>query len=149
VPAGFSIVVDDAMPNALLLEPAGGWRASSEARRSYGNSSVVALVDGRKKTATFLADIAGPGKYELLVWFVNSSADFRSTVVPVFVNTSSGWVRASVDQVNGPTDFNSLGVFDLPAGNRLPVVMISTEGLPPSPTMCVSVDALKLVRQPD
>jgi hypothetical protein len=54
-----------------------------------------------------------------------------------------------VDQVNGPTDFNSLGVFDLPAGNRLPVVMISTEGLPPSPTMCVSVDALKLVRQPD
>lgn len=147
---GNPIIVDDADNEALILQPPGAWGPSTETRRSYASSSRIARVDGTVYTATFVADIPESGTYELFLYWINSGASFRFNAVPVTIHAAAGAVRMTVDQVRSGTAFQSIGKFQLREGTRLPVITMTTEGVPAGPsTMYVSVDALKLVRVAD
>ena len=149
VEAGFEIIVDDLTPGGLVLAPPAGWRESAEADRSYGGSSKVALADGQAKTATFVTDIPQTGKYEVSLYWTTAVETLRSSSVPVAVHDVAGWKSLTVSQVGTQTGFNSLGTYHLEAGKGREVVRISTEGVPPSTTVHVAVDAMKLVKVAD
>jgi hypothetical protein len=141
------ILVDDkAPPDGIALDPPNGWISSNNPMDSYDGSSLVAVVDGKVKTATFKADIPEDGQYEIFLWWVASKSDFRSAEVPATVMAATGPVSVKLDQTQNNKMFNSIGTYSLKAGKGVPVVKISTEGLPPGPTMNVSVDAMKLVK---
>lgn len=146
VTPGYQIILDDADKGAVILQPPDGWRQSTETRRSYASSSVIAPVDGTVCTATFLADIPETGNYEVLLYWINSGASFRSSAVPVTVHSATGSVRLTTDQVRSGATFQSIGKFQFREGTRIPVVTVSTEGVPTGALMHVSVDALKLLR---
>lgn len=144
--AASEVVVDDQDPGALILLPdAAAWRASAEPLRSFKNHSLIALCDGKEKSATFLGSIPESGRYQVLLRWVTSGMDFRADKVPVYIHTSKGLVKVEVSQVRTPDDFMVIGVYDFAAGNRKPLVSVSTEGIAPGATRFVSVDALKLV----
>lgn len=140
------IIVDDKSADGLALEPRSGWENSVNFTDSYEQSSLVAKADGKVKTATFKADIPEDGQYEVFVWYVASNKEFRSSAVPVTVFAADGPQKLTIDQTRNNRQFNSLGTFNFKAGQKVPVVMISTEGISPNPTMSVSVDAIKLVK---
>jgi hypothetical protein len=97
---------------------------------------------------TFLADIPEDGRYEISMWYVVSNQTMRSSSVPVTVNTAEGPQRVQVDQVNPDLrrSFVPIGTFELKAGQKVPVVTVSTEGLPAEGTIYVSADAIRLVK---
>jgi hypothetical protein len=140
------IVVDDSTPGGIVTEPAGAWQPSRNPMDSYLNSSLIAIADGRPKTATFKATVTEEADYEIFLWWVSSNREFRSAAVPVTVYTATGPVTISVDQTVGNRMFNSIGVYRLKVGEAQPVVSVSTEGVPAGPTINVSVDAMKLVK---
>jgi hypothetical protein len=140
------IIVDDKMADKLELEPANGWQTSANALDSYEGSSLVAAVDGRKKTATFVADVPEDGEYEVFLWWVASNKEFRPSEVPVTVNAATGSTKVVVDQTANNRMFNSIGKFQFKAGPGQKIVTISTEGVASGPTVNLSVDALKLVK---
>lgn len=140
------IVVDDSAPEGIVLEPQGQWQPSRNPMDSYLGSSMIAVVDGKTKTATFKATVPEEGDYEVFLWWVASNREFRSSSVPVTVFTATGPVKATIDQTTGNRMFNSIGTFRLKAAQNQPVVSISTEGVPQGPSMNVSIDAVKLVK---
>jgi hypothetical protein len=140
------IEVDDSMPGALVLDPPNAWLPSHNPVDSFHQSSLVATVDGKKKTATFVANIPEDGEYEVYLWWVASNPDFRSSAVPVTVNAASGPAKTTIDQTKNGRQWNSIGTYTFKAGQAQQILTISTEGLPTGPTMNVSVDAMKLVK---
>lgn len=148
--AGEGIVIDDKTPGAITVEPAGAWENSVNLSESYEQSSLYARADGTRKTATFTADVPAAGEYEIFMWWVASNKQFRSASVPVIVQTASGPQTVTVDQTNTQSArrWNSIGRFQLAAGEDVPVVTVSTEGINPgdSGSVSVSVDAVKLVK---
>jgi hypothetical protein len=142
------IIIDDAVTGAVQLDPPGAWQPSRNPTESYQSASVIAAVDGRPKTATFHANIPEDGQYEIFLWWVASNRDFRSNSVPVTVHAATGTERVTVDQTAGAKQWNSIGAFQFKAGQQVPVVTISTEGVQPGPSINVSADAVKLVKVP-
>jgi serine/threonine-protein kinase len=143
--ASGEIIVDGA-PGTLQLEPAAGWRISSETRDSFNGGSVVAQVTGELRKATFLADVPRDGRYQVYLYWISRTEQLRSAAVPVTVQTMTGPINITVDQVNTPTGFNLIGTYNLKAGSKQPVVTISTAGVTnESGSVHVSADALKLV----
>lgn len=141
------IIVDDSTPGAVIFEPKeDAWQAALDAGDSYNGQSRVASADGKKKTATFLADVPETGRYELYLWYVANDKGFRSPSVTVIVNTANGPAKASIDQTKGGKQFTLVGTYDLKQGKAVPVATISTEGIPADPKVYVSADAMKLVK---
>lgn len=140
------IVVDDKTPDGMKLEPPNGWQPSVNVADSYDGSSLVAAVDGTTKKATFQADIPEDGNYDVYLWWVPSGSAFRSAAVPVTINTASGPQSTTVDQTKGQKQFTKVGTYQLKAGQKVPVLTISTEGIAAGQTLNVSIDALKLVK---
>jgi hypothetical protein len=141
-----AIVVDDKTPGALELDPPTGWQPSVNVADSYEGSSIVAAVGVEKRSATFKADIPEAGEYEVSLWWVASSSQFRSSAVPVIINTADGPVKTTVNQTTGANTFNVIGKYKFNAGPNQPILTITTEGIEPGPTLNVSVDAVKLVK---
>jgi hypothetical protein len=56
-----------------------------------------------------------------------------------------GEAKTTVDQTQGNAQFNSLGMYNLKAGERQPVLTISNEEINKLDRGYVSVDAMKLV----
>jgi hypothetical protein len=140
------IVVDDKTPDGLVLDPPAAWQASANATDSYERSSLIAGVQGQPKSATFKATVPADGEYEIFLWWVASSKDFRSASVPVKVFTAQGEKPVTIDQTTNNKQWVSIGTFPLKAGAGEKIVTISTEGVTAGPTMNVSVDAMKLVK---
>jgi hypothetical protein len=140
--------VDDAMPGAIRQDPPGSWSPSVNVADSYEGGSLIAKADGTPRKLTFLADIPEDGRYEISMWYVVSNQTMRSSSVPVTVNTAEGPQRVQVDQVNPDLrrSFVPIGTFELKAGQKVPVVTVSTEGLPAEGTIYVSADAIRLVK---
>jgi hypothetical protein len=146
--AGIAIIVDDSMPGAIRQDPPGSWSPSVNVADSYEGGSLIAKADGTARTVTFLADIPEDGRYEISMWYVISNQTMRSQSVPVTVQAAEGAQRVQVDQVNPALrrTFVPVGTFDLKAGQKVPVLTISTEGLPAEGTIYVSADAIRLVK---
>jgi hypothetical protein len=115
---------------------------------SYQGGSLIAKADGTARKVTFLADIPADGRYEVALWYVVSNQTMRSIEVPVKVYSADGEKRVTVDQVNPVLrrTFVPVGTFDFKAGQKVPVIAVTTEGLPAQGTIYVSVDAVRLVR---
>lgn len=145
---GNELILDDATPGVLKLEPASAW-AAAPAQGSHGNSSVLGVADGTPKSATFTADILEQGEYDVFLWWLPADVASRSNKVLCTIYTTSGPFRGTLDQTGSPSSaaFFPVGHYTLPAGKALPIVSISTEGLAPNPALMVSVDALKLVKR--
>lgn len=143
------IIADDKIAESVVAEPPAGWENSVNLTDSYEQSSLIARVDGSVKKATFYAAVPADGDYEIFLWWVQSNKQFRSDKVPVTINAAAGPQKVAVDQTDPQSSkkWNSLGKFTLKAGQREPVITVSTEGLEPGPTISVSVDAMKLVKQ--
>jgi hypothetical protein len=143
-----SIIADDKTPNISVV-PQQGWENSVNLTDSYQQSSLIARVDGTVKKATFYADVPADGEYEVFLWWVQSNKQFRSDKVPVTIDAANGPQKVSVDQTDPQSakKWNSIGKFQLKAGTHQPIVTLSTEGLEPGPTVSVSADAMKLVKQ--
>lgn len=143
------IIADDKIPTSIAVTPPQGWENSVNLTDSYQQSSLIARVDGTVKKATFYADVPADGEYEIFLWWVQSNKQFRSDKVPVTVDASNGTQKVTVDQTDPQTAkrWNSIGKFLLKAGAHQPIVTLSTEGLEPGPTVSVSADAMKLVKQ--
>ena len=150
VPAGpaTEIIVDDKTPGALTLTPADAWTPSASTADSHDGSSLMATVAaGQPKTATFNATIPADGQYQVSLWWVGGAPEFRSNSVPVTVNTATGPQAATIDQTKSG-QWNVLGTYSLKAGQNVPVVTVSTDGIAPQgSTVSVSVDALRLTPQ--
>lgn len=140
------IEVDDSTPGGLVTEPANAWLPSHNPIDSYNGSSLVATVDGKTKTASFVANVPEDGEYEVYLWWVAANPDFRSNAVPVTINTASGPVKATIDQTKNGRQWNLVGSYAFKAGQQQKVVTLSTEGIPAGTTMNVSVDAMKMVK---
>lgn len=140
------IIVDDRTPGAVTFEPADAWQPALDAGDSYNGQSMVAAADGKKKSATFLADIPETGRYELYLWYVASDKGFRSASVPVIIDTANGPAKATIDQTKGGKQFTLVGTYDLKQGKAVPVAKISTDGVPADPKVYISADAMKLVK---
>lgn len=138
--------MDDKTPGAIELDPPTGWQPSVNVADSYEGSSIVTAVGAEKRSATFVADIPEAGEYEVSMWWVASSSQFRSAVVPVVINTADGPVKTTVNQTSGGNTFNVLGKYKFAAGPKQKILTITTEGIEPGPTLNVSVDAIKLVK---
>jgi hypothetical protein len=154
VPAGAAgdaggIVADDKTPNAISVVPPQGWENSVNLTDSFEQSSLIARVDGTVKKATFYADVPADGEYEIFLWWVQSNKQFRSDKVPVTIDAANGPQKITVDQTDPQSakKWNSVGKFQLKAGTHQPIITLSTEGLEPGPTVSVSADAMKLVKQ--
>ncbi|MGI8905442.1 MAG: hypothetical protein ACR2IE_03005 [Candidatus Sumerlaeaceae bacterium] len=143
------IIADDKIPTSVSVDPPQAWENSVNLTESYQQSSLIGRVDGTIKRATFYADVPEDGEYEIFVWWVQSNKQFRSDKVPVTVDAAAGPQKLSVDQSDPSSAkrWNSIGKFTLKAGQHQPVVTLSTEGVEPGPTVSVSVDAMKLVKQ--
>lgn len=145
------IVIDNGTAGAVTLEPATGWEQSQDTAGSFQGTSVIATVDPAvAKKAVFHANIPADGAYEVSVWYLPGATQFRSATVPVTVNTAVGEQKVNLDQTDSSAagKWKSLGVFDFKAGQNVNVLTISTEGIQPaSPSVSVSVDAVKLVPQ--
>lgn len=137
------IVVDDQTPGGLTTEPAEAWMPSASTE-SYGDSSLIANVEpGVVKTATFNATIPADGLYRVELAFVGA-AQFRSDAVPVTINTATGPQQIMVDQTK-TGQWHGLGNFQLKAGQNVPVVTLTTEGLDGAGSnVSVSADAVRL-----
>lgn len=147
---GFSngeLILDDATPGALKLQPTSGWM-STATPGSYKESSLLASVDGTLKTATFYADVPEEGEYDVSLWWVPANAPMRSSKTICTIFTTTGPFRGTLDQTGSPGSggFFPVGHYTLPAGQQIPIAAISTEGLSGGPASMVSVDALKLVK---
>ncbi len=62
--------------------------------------------------------------------------------------TTTGPFRGTLDQTgsSGSGSFFPIGHYTLPAGKHMPIVSISTEGMPASSSQMVSVDALRVTK---
>lgn len=137
------IVVDDKTPGGLTTAPEGAWMPSASTE-SYGDSSLIANVEpGVAKTATFNATIPADGLYRVELAFVGAP-QFRADAVPVTITTATGPQQIKVDQTQ-PGQWHSLGNFQLKAGQNVPVVTLTTEGLDGAGSnVSVSADAVRL-----
>ena len=142
------VLVDDKVPGALTLEPAGAWTPSANSTESHEGSSMIAkVVPGQVAKATFNASVPADGQYEVALWYVGGTPQFRSASVPVTVNTATGPQQATIDQTKGG-QWTVIGTYALKAGQNVPVVTISTEGMTPQgDAISVSADALRLTPQ--
>jgi hypothetical protein len=142
------IIVDDETPGGVTFLPDASWTPSAATADSHQGGSRMATVEpGVAKTATFNATIPTDGQYEVALWWVPGTAQFRATSVPVTVNTATGPQQVNIDQTQSG-QWKSLGVFAFKAGQNVPVVTVSTEGITPQgETVSVSVDAMRLTPQ--
>src|SRR5690606_34808556 len=123
------ITVDDKTPGGLTLSPADGWTPSASTGDSHeGGSLLATVVAGQPKTATFNASIPADGQYEVALWWVGGAPQFRANSVPVTINTATGPQTVNIDQT-AAGQWKSVGTFQLKAGQNVPVVTVSTDGV--------------------
>lgn len=141
------VIVDATTPNGLTLTPQDAWTPSADPD-APANSSLIARVEpGQVKTATFNATIPADGVYQISLRYF-ATEQFRSNAVPVTINTATGPQQTTIDQTQGG-DWHTLGTYALKAGENVPVVTLSTEGLEGAGSnISVSAGAMRLVPQP-
>jgi hypothetical protein len=141
-----AIIVDNDTPGAVVQEPQMSWVKSTDSRTAYGNSSLTTILTNPQIIkATFLATIPQDGNYEIYLWWVASTERYRSKRVPVSVHTMDGDVNLTIDETANGGRFNSIGQFNLKAGERERIVTISNEGINKLDRGYVSADAVKIV----
>jgi hypothetical protein len=147
-PAPASVITaDDATPGAVTLEPAEAWNPAAATDSFDGSSKMATVVAGQPKKATFNASIPADGQYEVSLYWVSGTPQFRSPNVPVTINTATGPQQRTIDQTK-PGNWFSLGTYQFKAGTNQPILTISTDGISPeSGTVSVSVDAMRLTPQ--
>jgi hypothetical protein len=141
-----AIIVDNEDPGAIVQQPELSWVKSTDATSAYGNNSLTTILrNPQTVSVTFLATIPQDGNYEISLWWVASTERYRSKRVPVTVHTMDGDVKLTIDQTTGNAQFNSIGRFNLKAGEREPIVTISNEGINKLDRGYISADAVKIV----
>ena len=147
-PSAGEIVLDDMTPGTLQLEPPDGWQASVNVADSYEGASKFASAGGTPKKASFISNAPIQGEYELFMWWVPSNDQFRSSAVPVTINTASGPEKATLNQTDRTLlrTWVPVGKYNFKLGPNEKIVTVSTEGIQAGATVAVSVDALKLVK---
>jgi hypothetical protein len=141
-----AIIVDNEDPGAIVQQPELSWVKSTDATSAYGNNSLTTILrNPQTVSVTFLATIPQDGNYEISLWWVASTERYRSKRVPVTVHTMDGDVKLTIDQTTGNAQFNSIGRFNLKAGEREPIVTISNEGINKLDRGYISADAIKIV----
>ncbi len=143
------IIVDDKTPGGITLSPAADWTQSASTTDSYEGGSVMAQVNpAAVKTATFNASIPADGAFEVALWWIGGTPQFRSASVPVTVNTATGPQQTTINQTQSG-QWQVLGTYQFKAGQGVPVLTVSTEGVtaPQGANVSVSVDAMRLTPQ--
>ncbi len=92
----------------------GGWTTSGSAGYNGGTYRFANMGDAA--TATWTADLAEAGDYEVFVWYVPGSN--RATSAKYDLSTSSGTQNAYISQVTGGYTWDSLGTFHFNAGSN-------------------------------
>jgi hypothetical protein len=140
------IIVDNDNKDLTLQEPELTWVESLNAQDSFGKNGYITILRNPQTVKfTYMANIPEDGSYEVFLWWTASTERYRSARVPVTVYTMDGEAKTTVDQTQGNAQFNSLGMYNLKAGERQPVLTISNEEINKLDRGYVSVDAMKLV----
>ncbi len=116
-----SVTVDNASTGFSVT---GTWSTASSSTDKYGADyryhSTAAVTDA----ATFTANLATSGTYEISVWWPQGAN--RSTSAPFVVNHSSGSTTVTKNQQTGGGTWQSLGTFNLNAGSNTVKLNCST-----------------------
>lgn len=141
------ILVDGTTPGGLTLTPQDAWKPSANPDAPANSSYIAQVEPGQVKTAAFNATIPADGVYEISLRYF-ATPQFRSNAVPVTINTATGPQQTTIDQTQGG-EWHTLGTYALKAGQNVPVVTLSTEGLEGTGSnISVSAGAMRLVPQP-
>ena len=112
--AGISGIIDNADAGQFSVVGTWGTAPPTAGHDWWGDDFRWHAAGTGANTATWDAElIAGPGEYEVFVWYLHSHATtLPATNAPFTINHANGFDTVRVDQTSNATQWFSIGIYD-------------------------------------